>query len=319
MHKIPLRSLTSAVLLTALLSVTNPSTVSGQVQSQLTVLNVATTAGDDVTPLLYAQSAGLFQKAGLEVHVQKLASGSAATAAVFSGTYEIGKASLVPLMNAHLRGLESRIIAPGGIYDSGSPFALLLVDAHSAILHGADLNGKVVSTPGLRDIGQLADAAWIDQHGGDSSTVRFVELAMSASASALEEHRIDATTLLEPDLSAATSSGKFRVLGQSFGAIAPRFLFSAWFAKPDWVNQNPAAAKAFATVVAQAAMYTNSHHAETVPLASAFTGISASAYAGMTRAVNGTELRAADIQPVIDAAAKYHIIANGFSADELIK
>jgi NitT/TauT family transport system substrate-binding protein len=205
------------------------------------------------------------------------------------------------------------------MYDSGSPFALLLVDAHSAISRGGDLNGKVVSTPGLRDIGQLADAAWIDQHGGDSSTVRFVELTMSASAPALEEHRIDATTILEPDLSAAMSSGKLRVLGQSFGAIAPHFLFSAWFAKPEWVKQNPAAAKAFATVVAQAAKYTNGHHAETVPLASAFTGIPMPDYVRMTRAINGTELRAADIQPVIDAAAKYHIIASGFSADELIK
>jgi ABC-type nitrate/sulfonate/bicarbonate transport system substrate-binding protein len=110
-----------------------------------------------------------------------------------------------------------------------------------------------------------------------------------------------------------------RVLGQSFGAIAPHFLFSAWFAKPDWVKQNPAIAKAFATVVAQAAAYTNGHHAETVSLASAFTGIPATAYSGMTRAINGTDLRAADIQPVIDAAAKYHIITNGFAADELIK
>ena len=77
--------------------------------------------------------------------------------------------------------------------------------------------------------------------------------------------------------------------------------------------------ESFAAVVAQAAAYTNAHHAETVEIASAFTTIPVAVYGGITRAINGTDLRAADIQPVIDAAAKYHIIANGFPADELLK
>jgi NitT/TauT family transport system substrate-binding protein len=319
MHNALFRHTALALTAMLILAAGSPERVAGQAPPSLTTLNIVTTAGDDVTPLLYAQRAGLFQKAGLDVHLQKLASGSAATAAVFSGSYEIGKSSLVPLMSAHLRGINSTIIAPAGIYDSKSPFALFLVETHSTISRGQDLNGKIVSTPGLHDIGQLADSAWIDQHGGDSSTVRFVELTMSAAGPALEEQRIAASTILEPDLSVAMRTGKLKVLGPSFSAIAPHFLFSAWFAKPEWVKANSAVAKAFASVVAQAAAYTNGHHAETAEMASAFTTIPLAAYASMTRAINGTDLRASDIQPVIDAAAKYHIITNGFAADELLK
>ena len=68
-----------AIAATACAFVTGTRTATAQ--PALTPLRVATSPVNDVVPLLYAQNAGLFRKAGLEVTVQTTANGSAAAAA----------------------------------------------------------------------------------------------------------------------------------------------------------------------------------------------------------------------------------------------
>ena len=57
---------------------------------------------------------------------------------------------------------------------------------------------------------------------------------------------------------------------------------------------------------------------ETAPLLAAFTGIETSHVLAMKRVTCGEYLDPRDIQPAIDAAAKYKIIDKGFPAQELI-
>ena len=52
---------------------------------------MGTNAADDVTPLLWAKATGMFAKAGLDVDIEKLTSGSAVTSAVIGGTLDIGR------------------------------------------------------------------------------------------------------------------------------------------------------------------------------------------------------------------------------------
>src|ERR1700720_4301689 len=82
-------------------------------QPQLTVIHVGGVFSDDMTPVFYAQKAGLFRKEGLDVQLVPSTSGPAMTAAVLSGTYEFGKSSLLAAVNAHLRGLPLSVIAAG--------------------------------------------------------------------------------------------------------------------------------------------------------------------------------------------------------------
>jgi NitT/TauT family transport system substrate-binding protein len=281
-------------------------------------LHLTASPDDDVAPILYAQKAGLFARAGVSVVVDKSASGAAAAAAVLSGSYDIAKSSLVSLMEAHVKGVPFTLIAPAGVYDDATPFAQLLVPRDSPIHSAKDLDGKLLSVPALHDIGQVSDSAWADAHGGDSRTLKFVEFPMSGAAAALDQKRIDATTIVGPAMDAAMATGKFRSLGPSFGAIAPHFLFSGWFTTKAWAAQHADIVKRFARVWADAATYANAHHAETEPLIADFTLISLDDVHKMTRGVFGTTLKASDIQPVIDIAAKYQMIEHPFSAQELI-
>jgi NitT/TauT family transport system substrate-binding protein len=141
---------------------------------------------------------------------------------------------------------------------------------------------------------------------------------MSGASAALDQHRIDATTIVGPAMDAAMATGKFRSLGASFGEIAPHYLFSGWFTTKAWAAAHPDLVKRFQRVWAEAAAYANGHHDETEPLLAQFSLIPIEVLHKMTRGVYGTALSPADIQPVIDVAAKYQMIDKPFPAQELI-
>jgi NitT/TauT family transport system substrate-binding protein len=283
------------------------------------VIRVGLVPNDDAaTPLLYAQSAGLFAKAGIDLQLELQTSGAAVTAAVLSGTFDIGKSSIVPLINAHQHGLPIAIVAPASVWNGKSEFAALLVRADSPVKTGKDLEGKLIGVQSLNDLNQIATDAWVGRNGGDPGTLRFVELPMVAGVAALKGRRIDAAAFVQPVLDSALTDGQLRTLPGAYGAIAPQFLFAAWFSSKSWVHDHPEAAREFARIVTEAARYTNAHHHETAAMVAQFTSIPLGVIEHMNRTPSGTSLDPALLQAVIDAAVKYKVLAGGFPASEMI-
>src|ERR1700678_920343 len=110
----------------------------------LHTVRIETIATDDATPILYAQHAGLFAKAGLDVQIDKAGSGAAIAAAVLAGSFDIGLSNLVTLMSAHVRGVAFTLLAPAGTYYSKTPFSELVVTHDSTASNGKDLDGKTI-------------------------------------------------------------------------------------------------------------------------------------------------------------------------------
>ena len=69
--------------------------------------------------------------------------------------------------------------------------------------------------------------------------------------------------------------------------------------------------------IREAAIYVNGHHAETAYLLTKFAMVK-SGDVGKLRMLQGTHLDAAQLQPLIDAAAKYKVISARFDANDLI-
>ncbi|HVA28211.1 MAG TPA: ABC transporter substrate-binding protein, partial [Candidatus Baltobacteraceae bacterium] len=279
-----------------------PSIIRAQTLDKIRLTGVPT---DDLTPVYYAIKNGLYQKAGLDVEIVRTSSGTAATEAVISGAYEMGKGSLIAALVAHLKGLPLTIVGNGAIWDPKSPFSMMVVAADSTVKTGADLNGKILSTAALNDLNQLAMNAWIDKTGGDSKTLKWIELPNSAAGAALAEHRVEATCLNEPQLSAAVETGKVRVLAPCYIAISEHFVFTIYFAQPEWAAKHPDAIKKWVRVTYGAAAYTNTHHAETAAMMADVTKIPEAIIAKMARVNGSTSGDPALIQPCIDMAAKY--------------
>jgi NitT/TauT family transport system substrate-binding protein len=291
-----------------------PTILRAQTADKIRLAGVAT---DDWTPVYYAAKSGIYQKAGLDVEIIPTTSGSAATEAVISGAYEIGKGSLIASLQAHLKGLPLILVANGAIWDPKSPFNMMVVAADSKVKTGADLNGKTLSTPALNDLNQLSMRAWIDKNGGDAASVKWIEIPNAAAGPALAEHRIEATSLNEPQLTAALSDASVRILAPSYSAISDHFAFTVFFAQPAWVAAHPSVCKRFVAATYDAAKYTNAHHAETAALMADVTKIPISVISKMARTNAAISSDPALIQPAIDAAAKYGNIAHAFPAKEI--
>jgi NitT/TauT family transport system substrate-binding protein len=281
-------------------------------------LQLASSANDDVTPVLYAQASGMFRQAGIDVDLQVISNGTAVAAAVAGGSVDLGRASILSVVSAHAHGVPLILVAPSGLaLDTATGSAMIAVA--DGPIHSADgLDGKVVSVAALHDIVDVAVHAWIDKNGGHSGTIQFVELAGPQVGAALDAARIDAAMVVNPLMAQLLASGKYRSIGDPATGIASRYLVSAWFGTTGYVLKNPDAIRAFAATIAKASDYCNAHPQQTAVLLAKFTGIDLATIEHMRRIHFASALDPRDIQPVVDAAAKYQVISRSFNAREII-
>jgi NitT/TauT family transport system substrate-binding protein len=280
-------------------------------------LRIAVALSDGVTSVLYAKQAGMFEKAGLNVTIDTHSNGAAVAAAVLSGNYDIGNSSITSILLAHERGIPFSFVAPAGITDSRVPHGGALVLKDSAFTMGKDAENTTMGTVSLSGSGHDAMCAWVDQHGGDPRTIKFVEVPFSLAAPSLAAHRVVASETSTPSLTLALDTGNFRLV-PVYNAIAPTILLSAWFSTTEFTGKHPDAVRTFARVVAAAGAYTNAHHAEAAPVMSTMSGIPVATILREPWTVQGTLLDPGLIQPIIAAAAKYGTLKKAFPAQDLI-
>jgi NitT/TauT family transport system substrate-binding protein len=283
------------------------------------VLRAGVSLEDDTGVVLYGIASGIFAKLGLDVSTTKMNSGSAGAAAVAGGALEFAKGSVVAAAAAHARGIPFVLVAPSALFTPDHPISGLLVKVDSPIRTGSDLNGKTVGVASLIDSRVLAIKAWIDQNGGDTGTIKFIEVPTASVVSAIDAGRIDATAASDPTLFDALATGKVRNIGEPNASVGKRFVITAWFTTRDYVTKNTDVVRRFRTGLQQSAIYANAHPKEMASYVAAFTGIDEARLRLWARnQVSTTPIAPADIQPVIDVAAKYHLLEKSFPAAEMI-
>jgi NitT/TauT family transport system substrate-binding protein len=258
-----------------------------------------------------ARDLGMFQRAGLDVDIQNLGKGSAVAAAVTGHDVAIGISNIVTIAQAIESGLPFRFIAPASMEFSTIPTTRLVTWPQSAIRSAKDLNGKTLGAQTTSGLIRLVEEAWIDKNGGDSSTVQFIELPPPAILPALERGTIAAATLIEPMLTADLP--QIRPLGNPFDALGPRLMVTGWFATNDWIDQNRDVAATFAKVMGDAARWANDpkNRVQVAELQRKY---------GASSAINpyAVSFDTATLQPILDGALKYKLLARPLSAAEMI-
>src|SRR5580704_8987850 len=308
-----------AALAVAVLFLVSNATAPAQAPAELTTIRFISSPSDDLRPVLYAQSAGLFKKAGLDVEITRAASGAVVAQSVIAGAMDVGKSSLVSLIAAYARGVPFVMIAPSAIHQKDDANDGVMILASSPFKSALDLQGKVVGCTAIGDIGYLGVRAMIDGMGGDSTTVKFIELPTTTLGATIEQGRVDAGVTNEPYMSKDLGTGKFRMLTDMLNGYGPKpILESAFFATRDFVAKNRDAMARFAKVMAQASAYANTHIPETLPLMVSFSGMDAHAAEIMHKTSTAPSFDPSQIQPVIDVAAKYKIIPKTFSARDML-
>ena len=280
-------------------------------------VRVGATGNDTAAEVYYAQALGLFRKRGLDVQIESLRNGAAEAAAVAGGALDVGEQNVVSMAHAHARGIPFVFIAPAGEYDARASTTSLVVAPNSPIRGGKDFAGKSVAVNALGDLTQIGASAWIDQHGGDSSKVRFIEMPPAQIGAAVARGTVDAGVIPEPALTLAESAGEVKELAQPYDALAPHFMINGWFATTDWLRKNHDTAKNFAAAIREAGAWANAHRTESAKILQAHSKVDPAVLARMRRATYGQAFDAPSLQRVVDDAVRYKGLDRPVTAGEL--
>ncbi|HEY5349497.1 MAG TPA: ABC transporter substrate-binding protein [Candidatus Lustribacter sp.] len=278
-------------------------------------LEVGTMPGDASAEVYYGVDRGFFKAEGLDVHVAPFTNAPAQAAAVSAGTIVAGNGGVGSVAVARERGIFERVIAPASVYEPTALTAVLMIAKDSPLKSAPDLNGKVIGTNGLQDQAQLETMLWLEKHGADLKTIKFVEVPFPAMAGALEQHRIEAALMVEPLITAGAAGVK--PFGDAMGAIAPHFITTGWFASDAWLQAHPDVAARFVRAMLRTAAWANAHHAESAQILVRSAKLDPSIAAKMTRSTYGTSLAPALMQPVLDMFLHFGILSKPMSAADL--
>ncbi len=291
--------------------------VAGPAPSQLlTTIRIATTPIDAGSEPYYAQAMGFFKKVGINVEITPISNGAGVAAAVAGGAADIGQSNIVSLAAAHDRGVPFVIIAPASLYTSRVPQSALVVAKNSPLRTARDLDGKTLAAAGLKTIAQIGPQVWIDRNGGNSASIKWVEMPFSATADAVASGRVDAALLSEPELGDALTNGSVRVLSYCYDAIGRDFLIGAWFSTADWAKAHPDLVRAYANVMSQTARWARANPQQSAKILEQETKVRITPVT--KRVLFGERLDPAAVQPLIDVAARYGLLKTSFPAAEII-
>ena len=300
--------LARVVLFTVALTMCLTPTVRAQSPA---VLHVGCGSTEFDAEAYYAQELGLFTKHGLAVEVQRLRGGPDVQAAIAGGSFQIGDTNVLSLAAAKQHGQSITVIAPGAQYTAAVPTSLLVVLPDSPFHSAKDLNGRTVTGISVGGLDQLYIDVWLDKNGGDIGSVKYVELPPSAMVASLLAGRVDAASLSEPFLDLERS--KLRVLARDVEAVAPNIMITAWFSTSEWAAKNPTLVKAFGEAISEAASWANKNPEAAAKILGKYMAIDEP----RIHVQYAQKLDPALIQPVLDGAAKYKLLAAPMSVVDL--
>lgn len=287
-------------------------------QPNVPAIRIGQAPGESYAQGYYALDGNLFQKAGLNVDFQFFSGGGPIVEAVASGSVDIGIATTMQITNAVLHNIPFVIIAPGCLNTLKAPSDFLIVAKNAPIRRAADLVGKTVAVSQLKSISDLSLITWFRKNGVDPAQVKTIEMPFGAMGAAVERGTVAAAVMIEPAYTISLRTNTIRFLADVYAAVAPEFLLSAWFTTQDYARKNPETVRRFLAVMLDVSRWANRHHPETAAIVAKYAKIDPDIVNAMVRAAYAERLRAADIQPTLDVAAKNGAIDRPMAASEML-
>jgi NitT/TauT family transport system substrate-binding protein len=282
----------------------------------LPVVRVGINASDTYAEPFYAQAAGFFKEAGLDVQVVMLSNTAATASALAGGSLDVGISSLTSIAQGHERGLPFAAFAPAGMFSEKEPTTLLMVAKDSPLKAPRDLDGKTIATIDVRGVTEVSMDQWAAANGADASSFKYIEMLFGAMAAAVATKRVDAAVIAEPALTPAFDT--CRAFGNPYATIAKQWYIAVFFARPDWIAANLETARRFAGAIAKTTEWANGHHQQSAAMLADMTKLPVAVTSAMRRVTYAQKLDVALMQPMLDAAAKAGVLKGPVAARDLI-
>ena len=280
-------------------------------------IRVGTFASEATGGVFYAQDQGFLAKHGLTAQINLAAGGAAVAAAIVGGDLDLGEADVVTLALAHDKGIPFQFVAPGELHSKQYP-TLAVVVGDAAVKSGKDFNGKTMACNVTRGFGSLITDAWIDNNGGDSKTVKWVEMPFGALVAATQKGTIDGYCAPEPFVDLGATGG-LHVLLMDKNPVAPTIIQGGWFASNDFVKMHPSIVNAFSLAIREANEWANQNPDATAAIISKYSKVPINVIKAMKmRGEYQAVFTKSTMQPLIDAAFKYGYISKPFPVSDII-
>lgn len=231
----------------------------------------------NVASLMLGRQQGFFEEENLKVEPKFAQGGAAIIPAVMSGANDIGYGNITSIILARSKGLPITMIAnsESSTDDPNHDSNAVVVKKSSPIKTAKDLNGKRISINTLQNINEMSVRAATDKLGGDSSTLKFVELPFPDMLPALDADRIDAAAIAEPFFSQAKASGKYRTIFYNLSQTKPNLLIDAYFVSDEYYAKNKDVVDRFRRAINKSNDYAQEHPDEVRKIITTYTKISA--------------------------------------------
>jgi NitT/TauT family transport system substrate-binding protein len=213
------------------------------------------------------------------------------------------------------KGIPIKIIAPASIYNAATPTSGIIVLKNSPIRKAADLNGKTIATRDIQNMSFYGAKAWIDKNGGDSKSVKWVEINDAQAMAAMQAGRVDAASVSEPALDDAIHNPDGRLLGACYDAIGNGFMIAAYFVTEDYARTHPDVCRKVNAAILEAGVWGNKNRAASAKILEKYSGVPVPPT--NTRVTYAERTRPADVQPVLDLLVRYGVITTPMKAVDL--
>ena len=214
----------SCVLLAAaalLSGSTPPASAAARLSTSTTITVGSTSALQNVSLYLAAQN-DTFKQHNMKVTPQTVTSGQEAIPLLLNGQIQFTAADSLGAILAIAHKVPLVFVAPAAYTpsDPSRDSTGLLVKGNSSITTASGFNGKTIAVNAIGGIVQLAAEASIDLAGGDSSSIKFVEIPFPQMLAAIQGGKVDGGVEAEPYVTLGKDSGLRNVLSVTSKTMA---------------------------------------------------------------------------------------------------
>ncbi|KAE8763339.1 ABC transporter substrate-binding protein, partial [Georgenia thermotolerans] len=196
--------------------------------------------------IVVADQLGYFKDAGLSVKVSNLKSGSSVATGVVGKQFEVGGASIEPVINAFAGGGNIKVI--GGYTDRLEVEMVTPAEIKSP----ADLRGQPL---GIQEVGAFREVMTrmvLESAGMTPKDVQYVSVNANAYTSALIQGQIK-SAILHPEqaIQAQEKDASLHSIVNLYD-VEPNYFYGVYFVSGDWLKNNPKAAQGFTEAITRA-------------------------------------------------------------------
>jgi NitT/TauT family transport system substrate-binding protein len=202
-------------------------------------------------------STSFFKDSGLGITQKSVNSGAVAIPLLLNGQLQFSEADSVGALTAISKGVP--IVIVGAVTSGGATPQTdntgVLVKAHGPVNSAAGLSGKTVAVNAIGGSAELSAESAIDKLGGNSQSVKFVEIPPASMVAAVQNGTVAAAVTSAVDGQAAG----LRVLFSPLAAGMPSAPLIVWITSRAYATSHQAIVSEFAKATAQADTYLAAH------------------------------------------------------------